>query len=91
MLLEGKNGVVYGGGGSMGGAVARAFGHEGASVFLAGRTLSKLDAVAEEIVAPAAQPRPRSSTPSTGRRSRLMPTPSLAKPAAWMSPSMPSV
>jgi len=51
MLLEGKNGVVYGGGGSMGGAVARAFGHEGASVFLAGRTLSKLDAVAEEIVA----------------------------------------
>jgi len=51
MLLEGKNAVVYGGGGSMGGAVARAFGHEGASVFLAGRTLSKLDAVAEEIVA----------------------------------------
>ena len=35
----------------MGGAVARAFAREGASIFLAGRTLSKLDMVAEEIVA----------------------------------------
>jgi len=51
MLLENKNAVVYGGGGSMGGAVARAFGREGAQVFLAGRTLSKLDQVADEIVA----------------------------------------
>lgn len=49
MLLEGKNAVVYGGGGSMGGAVARAFGREGARVFLAGRTLAKLDAVARDI------------------------------------------
>lgn len=45
MLLAGKNAVVYGGGGSMGGAVARAFGREGAMVFLAGRTATKLDAV----------------------------------------------
>ena len=51
MLLENKNAVVYGGGGSMGGAVARAFAREGANVFLAGRTLAKLDAVAEEITA----------------------------------------
>lgn len=50
MLLEGKNAIVYGGGGSMGGAVARAFAREGASVFLAGRTLATLDRVAEEIV-----------------------------------------
>ena len=49
MLLEGKNAVVYGGAGAIGGAAARAFAREGARVFLAGRTLAKLDAVAEEI------------------------------------------
>jgi len=49
MLLEGKRAVVYGGGGSIGGAVARAFGREGAHVFLAGRTRAKLDAVADDI------------------------------------------
>ena len=49
MLLEGRNAVIYGGGGSIGGAVARAFAREGARVFLAGRTLATLDAVAEEI------------------------------------------
>jgi 3-oxoacyl-[acyl-carrier protein] reductase len=49
MLLENKNAVVYGGAGSIGGAVARAFAREGATVFLAGRTLSKLDEVADEI------------------------------------------
>jgi NAD(P)-dependent dehydrogenase (short-subunit alcohol dehydrogenase family) len=38
MLLEGKNAVIYGGGGAIGGAVARAFAREGARVFLAGRT-----------------------------------------------------
>jgi 3-oxoacyl-[acyl-carrier protein] reductase len=49
MLLENKNAVIYGGGGSVGGAVARAFTREGAKVFLAGRTLAKLEAVAEDI------------------------------------------
>src|SRR5215217_2041816 len=49
MLLEGKNAVVYGGAGSVGGAVARAFGREGARVFLAGRTRETLEAVAEKI------------------------------------------
>ena len=49
MLLEGKTAVIYGGAGSIGGAVARAFGREGAHVFLAGRTQETLDAVAEEI------------------------------------------
>ena len=38
MLLEGKNAVIYGGGGSIGGAVARTFAREGVNVFLAGRT-----------------------------------------------------
>src|SRR5919202_6642503 len=49
MLLEGKNAVTYGGGGSIGGAVARAFAREGARVFLAGRTLQSLEEVAEQI------------------------------------------
>jgi 3-oxoacyl-[acyl-carrier protein] reductase len=49
VLLEGKNAVIYGGGGSIGGAVARAFAREGARVFLAGRTQATLDAVAEDI------------------------------------------
>ena len=48
MLLN-KVAVVYGAGGSIGGAVARAFAREGAKVFLAGRTLAKLDALAAEI------------------------------------------
>lgn len=49
MLLEGKTAVIYGGGGSIGGAVARAFAREGAGVFLAGRTLERLESVAKEI------------------------------------------
>ncbi|MGH8585207.1 MAG: SDR family NAD(P)-dependent oxidoreductase [Gammaproteobacteria bacterium] len=49
MLLKNKNAVIYGAGGSIGGAVARAFAREGAKVFLAGRTLAKLDAVARGI------------------------------------------
>jgi 3-oxoacyl-[acyl-carrier protein] reductase len=49
MHLHGKNAVVYGAAGHMGGAVARAFASAGARVFLAGRTESTLDALAEEI------------------------------------------
>lgn len=49
MLLESKNAVIYGGGGSIGGAVARAFAREGAKVHLAGRTMESLEQVAEEI------------------------------------------
>ncbi|HWD00877.1 MAG TPA: SDR family oxidoreductase [Amycolatopsis sp.] len=49
MLLAGKNAVVYGGGGAIGGAIARAFAQEGARVFLAGRTRAKLDKVAADI------------------------------------------
>ncbi|GGT58475.1 SDR family NAD(P)-dependent oxidoreductase [Actinomadura citrea] len=49
MLLENKTAVIYGGGGNIGGAMARGFAAEGARVFLAGRTPAKLDAVAEGI------------------------------------------
>jgi len=47
--LENKSAVVYGAGGAIGGAVARAFAREGARVFLAGRTVAKLEKVAGEI------------------------------------------
>jgi 3-oxoacyl-[acyl-carrier protein] reductase len=46
MLLQDRTAIVYGGGGSIGGAVARAFAREGARVFLAGRTRSRLESVA---------------------------------------------
>jgi len=49
MLLENTVAVIYGAGGSIGSAVARAFGREGTRVFLAGRTKAKLDEVADEI------------------------------------------
>ena len=49
MLLEGKNAIVYGAAGSIGGAVSRAFAAEGATVHLAGRTAETLEALAEEI------------------------------------------
>jgi 3-oxoacyl-[acyl-carrier protein] reductase len=49
MLLENKSAVIYGAGGSIGSAVARAFAREGARVFLAGRTLESLEEVAEGI------------------------------------------
>ena len=49
MLLKGKSAVIYGAGGKIGSTVTRAFAREGAKVFLAGRTLSKLEAVAEQI------------------------------------------
>jgi NAD(P)-dependent dehydrogenase (short-subunit alcohol dehydrogenase family) len=49
VLLENKNAIIYGGGGSIGGAVAREFSREGARVFLAGRTREPLEAVAGDI------------------------------------------
>ncbi len=49
MLLEHKVAVIYGAGGSIGGAVARAFAREGARLFLAGRTRAKLDTLADAI------------------------------------------
>lgn len=49
-LLEGKNAIIYGGGGSIGRGVARTFANEGATLFLVGRTRTKLQEVADEIV-----------------------------------------
>lgn len=49
MLLNEKTAVIYGGGGAVGGAVARAFAREGARVYLAGRSPENLEAVARDI------------------------------------------
>jgi NAD(P)-dependent dehydrogenase (short-subunit alcohol dehydrogenase family) len=49
MLLDGRNAIVYGGGGRIGGAIARAYARNGAYVFLAGRTLEPLEKVAGDI------------------------------------------
>lgn len=48
-ILQGKNAVVFGAGGTIGAAVAREFRSEGANVFLAGRTKSKLERVATQL------------------------------------------
>ena len=50
MLLQDKVAVVYGAGGSIGGAVARAFAAEGARLYLAGRHLEPVEAIASDIV-----------------------------------------
>jgi 3-oxoacyl-[acyl-carrier protein] reductase len=55
MMLTGKNAIVYGAAGPIGGAVAKAFAAEGATVHLAGRTQKTLDAVADEIRAAGGQ------------------------------------
>lgn len=49
MMLEDKTAVIYGGGGAIGGAVARAFAGAGAHVHLVGRTRARLEAVANDI------------------------------------------
>ncbi|GHJ47751.1 3-oxoacyl-ACP reductase [Catellatospora sp. TT07R-123] len=49
MLLKGKNAIVYGAGGAIGGAVSRAFAAQGAVVHLVGRTPARLDHVARQI------------------------------------------
>jgi len=47
MLLENKTAVIYGAGGAIGGAVARAFAREGARVFATGRDVGKLEGLGE--------------------------------------------
>jgi 3-oxoacyl-[acyl-carrier protein] reductase len=49
MLLEGKIAIVYGGGGVIGGEIARTFAREGARVHVAGPTAAKLEKVVTEI------------------------------------------
>ena len=50
MMLKNKVAVIYGAGGAIGGAVARAFASEGAKLFLTGRLLAPVTAVAQDIV-----------------------------------------
>lgn len=49
MLLKNRIAVVYGGGGAIGGAAAKAFARDGARVFLAGRSRVRMEAVAGDI------------------------------------------
>jgi NAD(P)-dependent dehydrogenase (short-subunit alcohol dehydrogenase family) len=49
MLLKDKIIVIYGAGGAIGGAVARAAASEGATLFLTGRLRAPVDAVAQDI------------------------------------------
>jgi NAD(P)-dependent dehydrogenase (short-subunit alcohol dehydrogenase family) len=50
MILKDKVAVIYGAGGGVGGAVARAFASEGANVFLTGRHPAPVEVVAKDIV-----------------------------------------
>jgi NAD(P)-dependent dehydrogenase (short-subunit alcohol dehydrogenase family) len=50
MMLRDKVAVIYGAGGDVGGAVARAFACEGAKLFLSGRNLRKVEAVAADVI-----------------------------------------
>src|SRR5262245_21940412 len=49
MMLKNKVAVIYGAGGAIGGAVARAFAREGARLFLTRRPLAPVDVVANEV------------------------------------------
>ncbi len=49
MVLKDRTALIHGGGGAIGGAVARAFARAGAQVHLAGRTRARLEAVAKDI------------------------------------------
>jgi 3-oxoacyl-[acyl-carrier protein] reductase len=49
MMLANKTAAIYGGGGAVGGAVARAFADAGARVYLAGRSRARHEKVANDI------------------------------------------
>ena len=49
LLLENKTAIIYGGGGGIGGTVARVFAREGARVVVVGRTEDTLRAVCDDI------------------------------------------
>ncbi len=50
MLLKNRNAIIYGAGGAVGSTIARAYAREGARLFLVGRTLAKVEAVARDII-----------------------------------------
>ena len=49
-MLNDKVAVIYGAGGAIGGAVALAFARQGAKVFLTGRRLEAVEAVAQDVI-----------------------------------------
>ena len=49
MILKGKVALIYGAGGAIGGAIARAFAAEGARVFLTGRSRAAVESAAKDI------------------------------------------
>ena len=49
-ILQNKNAIIYGAGGSLGGAVAKGLAEAGAKVFLTGRNLASVQRVADEIL-----------------------------------------
>ena len=51
MLLQNKNAIIYGAGGSLGGTVAKALAGAGARVFLTGRNIVPVKKIADEILA----------------------------------------
>jgi 3-oxoacyl-[acyl-carrier protein] reductase len=51
MILQNKNAIIYGAGGSLGGAVAIALAGAGARVFLTGRNLAPVQKIVDEILA----------------------------------------
>jgi NAD(P)-dependent dehydrogenase (short-subunit alcohol dehydrogenase family) len=55
MILHNKNAIVYGAGGSLGGAVAKGLARAGARLFLAGRRRHPVQRVADEILASGGQ------------------------------------
>jgi 3-oxoacyl-[acyl-carrier protein] reductase len=50
MILRNKNAIIYGAGGSLGGAVTKALAAAGARLFLTGRNISSVQKTADEII-----------------------------------------
>lgn len=78
MLLNGKTAIIFGAGGAIGGAVAKAFAREGARLFLSGRSLSKVEASRMRLRRGVKRHRQHRSTRSTRRPWKSMSLPSSA-------------
>jgi NAD(P)-dependent dehydrogenase (short-subunit alcohol dehydrogenase family) len=65
MLLKDKVALIYGAGGAIGGAVAQTFAREGAKVFLSGRNVAPVKAVAGDSLRRAEMSRRQRSMRST--------------------------
>src|ERR687896_2128709 len=50
MMLKDKVALIYGAGGAIGSAIARAFASEGANLFLTGRHLTPVEVVAKDVL-----------------------------------------